>query len=294
MWSPTSLDDSLHYPSPTRIKEEIRTTEKIRTSKSNLLEDRIKKTPFATFEDKVSDFKSWPAERQLEAIRTLKDTPVYDEVMEQACETYIDDPERVLQLVLFYANPKNPQGSLAIDREMRSVMKEYSILRFKIVPVTTVGEFKSVLKKLKPKVFCFTGHADERGLYFTKSFTENTPEFLSYTSFGDIIKECYSDRKSSIRLYPELILLFACKTIHFMNDILRRNDDFYSDIHIIGWKTLSEDNAARVFAESIFRSLMKTKTGNKEAVSKMFNDAVSEMVYKNKVIGDPETDLNNW
>lgn len=292
MWSPQSL--GVQHPSPiSSTAGEGREPQRRTTGSSRRLFDVASLQP----DDKVQVFAQWHADEQLKAIQALDSAHKQSLLQaalsqgdkEEMCSKYIDDPTRPIDMVVFYANPRSPFGSLAIEREVRNVMSTYHILRYRIVPVTTFLEFKATLSAYKPRVFCFTGHADESTVSFVRSFEDNRAEQIDNGTFADAIKQSYGVGKQ-----PEIMLLFACNTknvIGLLKEMIPRSG-------LIGWSTITTDDASRDFGNGVFEYLSRAFADSDGRLADMtpeaFRAGADNMSAKLHRIGDPQEKLDAW
>ena len=238
-------------------------------------------------------FNSWSSELKLYLLNNVTDQEVISSIKENFCN------ENSKKFIVFYSNPMYlGVSNLSVDLEIQSVLIDSGIppTDTRIVPFTNKTIFFEKLETNKPDLFLFSGHAEKQ--YIILGDQRNQAERILYSDISQSIKSAYDYKSTSFNpqnLKPKAILLFACHTYGFVTTI--KDNPWYEDIVIIGWKTVVEDTYARIFGNKILKHLSDVWFDIKEEqIIRAFEDSVHEMKteYTKIIFGDPSPELSKW
>ena len=239
---------------------------------------RLSAGPSTREDDETSFANMWTSETKSYALELLKSEPetFFSEIpfdtRGHLIRTVCGGSKNV-EMVAFYANPRVPgYPMLSMEREMRTVMDNYNLLRdCVLVPSTTQQDIEQTITAYNPRVVCFSGHTTGEEFILSNGR-------LQFEDFANIIKGNNID----------LVVLFACSTKNITPYFQASNDPV-----IIGWATLVEDEFAAKFSEALLKALKDhLKSGNlKRQIPAIYATAIASLDAAG--MKDPKDNLND-
>ena len=244
---------------------------------------------------------TWTAEDLLMALRSLSSSDML-RVQGEMCR---GSPF----VVVFYASPSNDaRGRLKLEQEMNETLEISNFTeRIFIVPVTTETGFRTYLRRYKPSVFCFVGHCDDTHVGMCDE--RNRLAAVDIERVASLIREAYGAEMHKLTC----VCLFACKTEALALRIREQTSSppqTTPQPSVIYWKTQTENNACRQFANYIIRALVQieenhddpdesARRGKVDAqirsdIVNIFNGACALLENNRMTLEDPEPYLKDY
>ena len=150
-------------------------------------------------------------------------------------------------LIAFFSNPEGDAVLNELPREMRDTVLELNPVDYVLCPAARECDVTALIEIYKPRILCFSIHAEPAGLAFA---LENNLGKRDEKSVSDMVKMMHSAyQKAGCK--PECVILNCC-TGHHLADALSK---VFKKCSFVYWKTLVEDPAAKEFVQGLFADL---------------------------------------